>query len=372
MLCAFILLKRPRFFWVGVLWLTMFLSALKITMVTVLPEFKKLPLGTILLPGKANAAGWVGLFAEKIWYFLLGVGNYFSGANNIDSFRLALASPSVLHSMIISWLVLGIALVSCCAAVLRPSTPPIPRILAIFALVMFAVGEAGAIYSQPQDPQMQIEPMFVVIAGMLLLPWGNRMLRNAVVGALVLFALNGAWNVHLMMQYRGLDSRSYGEVAELNRLFPKETTVVVCQGMEGWITWQYVFFWDGHWADWMQRNFQLARAFTTVRGNTGDAAAEMIEAEINEARSKGLRIVAGALWTVPEDEAVGSYTTVTTEANAKVFVAKLRRDFHAGQQWNTAIGPFVELLPSSAPDSRAALLFDAEYFQRTIQSRTMR
>jgi hypothetical protein len=352
--CAFLLLKHPRFFWTGALWLTVFLSSIKLMILAVLPEFKKLPLGTVLLPGKANAAGWVGLFVEKIWFFLLGVGNYFSGANNLSNFRSALESSSVFRSMIISWMVLAIALGSCCAAALRPSTRPIPRILSIFALVMFAVGEAGAIYSQPQDPQMQIEPMFVVIAGMLLLPWANRILRRAAVGAVVLFALNGAWNVHLMMPQRGLDSRAIADVTEINRLFPKETTVVVCQGMEGWITWQYVFFWDGHSAEWMKRNFQLARPFTTVRGISGDAAAEMMEAEINDARSHGLRVVASALWTTPENEAVGSYTTVTTEANAKVFVAKLRHDIPIGQQWNTPIGPFVELLPSNAPESGAA------------------
>jgi len=217
---------------------------------------------------------------------------------------------------------------------------------------MFAAGEAGAIYSQPQDPQMQIEPMFIVIAGMTLLPWANLvLLRKGPVILAALFALNAAWNVHLMTHGRGADSRAFGQVVELERLFPRANTVVVCQGMEGWTTWQYVFLWNGQWSEWMQRNVQLSRPFTTVRGISGEAAAQMIVERINRERAQGLRIVAGALWTTPENEAFGSYTTVTTEANARAFVSALRREFRVGQQWNTQIGPFVELVPANPTDS---------------------
>jgi hypothetical protein len=96
---------------------------------------------------------------------------------------------------------------------------------------------------------------------------------------------------------------------------------------------------------WLTRNFQLARPFATHRDISGAAAAAMMGKQIDDAFANWLGVVASALWNMPEDDSIGSFTTVTNEADARVYVTALTARYRTGAQWNTKLGPFVELLP---------------------------
>jgi hypothetical protein len=348
---AVLLTQRRGFLWAGTAWLFLFLVFVQ-TLVLLAFPLRHIPVWAVVYPGKADAAGWVGFFGEKRWNLLVGIGNYFAGANNMTDYKAAFANASLVHMMIVSWTVLAIALVvSLVALIRRPSNSGV-ALLAAFGLALFLVGEAGALYSQPQDPQMQIEPMFATITGMIVLLGAaagitGGLWRRSLAGVLTLVgAANGASNVQLMRAGGGQDSKALSAIAEVDRLFPKDTTVIVSLGFEGWTTWQYVLLWRDSPEGFLKQSVHLARAFTMNRGITGSQAAAITVAQIDADLASGQRVVAAALWPQPAEEFVGAFTTVATESDARTYVALLRGHYRTGERWNTPVGPFVELLPA--------------------------
>ena len=348
---AVLLTRRRGFFWAGLAWLFLFLVFDQALILLAFP-LRHIPVWVVLHPAKADAAGWVGFFGEKGWNLLVGMGNYFAGGNNLGDYKGAFANASIFHLMLVSWTALAVALIASIVTVVRkPATSGLP-LLAAFGITLFLTGEAGALYSQPQDPQMQIEPMFAIIPGMiLLLGWrsilAGDLWRQGLAGALVLVgAANGAWNIHLMRAGSGQDSKALAAIAELDRLFPKNTTLLVWHGFEGWTTWQWVLLWKDDSVGFFKQNVHLARPFTMNRGITGRQAAAITTAQIDAALASGERVVAVALWPRPADDFVGAFTTVTTEAEARTYISLLKEHYRTGARWDTQMGPFVELLPA--------------------------
>jgi hypothetical protein len=348
---AVLLTRRAGFFWAGMAWLFLFLVFDQTMILLAFPSYH-IPVWVVLHPAKADAAGWVGFFGEKGWNLLVGMGNYFAGGSNLGDYKYAFANAPIFHLMLISWTALVLALIASIVTLVRKPVASGLPLLAAFGIVLFLTGEAGAVYSQPQDPQMQIEPMFAVISGMiLLLGWSSRLAghlwRQGLAGALALAgAANGAWNVHLMEAGRGQDSKALAAVAEMDRLFPKNTTLIVWHGFEGWTTWQWVLLWKDDSVGFFKQNVHLARPFTMNRGITGQQAAAITTAQIDAALASGERVVAIALWPRPAEEFVGSFTTVTTEAEARTYISLLEEHYRTGARWDTKMGPFVELLPA--------------------------
>ncbi|GEM_PF-1467589 len=348
---AILLPHGKRFLWQGTVWLLAFCVLAQILILIALPRHH-IPFWYVLYPGKANAGGWLGLFGEKFWYLLVGTGNYFSGANNMANYKMAFENASILRSMVLSWTVLAIALASCIAVAIRRRATSAAQFLSVYALALFTVGEAGAVYSQPQDPQMQIEPMFVVIAGMVLLVRQGAALNGSIgrrCGMLALTGIavaNSTWNVYLMQRGRGQDSEAIAAIAEIGRLFPKTKTVIVSHGFEGWLSWDYVLLWKGDSKGFIENSVHLARPFTITRGIKGSDAASIVCKQIDAALSEGRRVVAAALWTMPAQEMVDSLTTVTDQSDARAYVAILKKRYRSGAEWNTRLGRFVEILPA--------------------------
>jgi hypothetical protein len=350
---ALLLIVRRIFFWAGVAWLFIFCVFLQGLVLLAFP-WRHIPVWAVVYPGKADAGGWVGFLGEKGWNLLVGVGNYFAGANNMGDAKAAFANLSIFHLMLVSWAVLAVALAaSLITLVRRPGTSGL-SLLAIFGLVLFVVGEVEALYSQPQDPQLQIEPMFAIIPGMILLlgrgfEFSGRLWRRGLAGVLALVgAANGASNVHLMRGGSGLDSKALSAIAEMDRLFPRDTTVIVWHGFEGLTTWQHVFLWRNNTEGFLNSTVHLARPFTMSRGVTGRQAAAITTTRIDADLAKGRRVVGAAIWTRPAEEWVGAFTTVTTEGEARTYTALVKNHYRTGARWDTQAGLFVELLPADA------------------------
>ena len=348
---AVLLTRRLSFFWAGIAWLSLYLVFDQVVILLAFPS-AHIPVWVVLHPAKADAAGWVGFFGEKGWNLLVGMGNYFADGANLGDYKYAFGNALIFHLMVISWTALALAMIASIVTLVRtPIASGLP-LLAAFGIALFLTGEAGALHSQPQDPQMQIEPMFAVISGMvLLLGWSSRLagrlLRQGLAGALALAgAANGAFNIHLMKAGSGQDSKAVAAVAEMDRLFPKDSTLLVWHGFEGWTTWQWVLLWKDDSIGFFKQNVHLARPFTMNRGITGRQAAAITTAQIDAALASGERVVAVALWPRPADEFVGSFTTVTTEVEARTYISLLKEHYRTGKRWDTQMGPFVELLPA--------------------------
>jgi hypothetical protein len=336
-------IRRPVFLGIGAAWLFVFLCATQALVLLAFPALH-IPIWAIVLPAKAAAGGWLGLRAEKFFFLIVGVGNYFSGGANVASYRTSFEGASR-YSIIVSWIFVILAAGGCAAASLRRRAGMDAICVAVFAAALFLVGEGGNLYSQPQDPQMQVPPMFAAIAGFTLLAAVLQRRRLPLYGFAALLAANAYWNVAIMRASSGADGRGIAAVQELERLFPHQQTVMVCLGFEGWTTWQYILYWHNDTPAFLQRSFHLARSFTMSRGISGkDAAAEM-EAQIDRSMAAGLRVVATALWMEPPEQFEATLGTVTGAAEAAEYDRLLRARYRVGQHWQTQSGEIVELLP---------------------------
>ena len=345
-----VLCRTRSGFLIGAAWLFLFACAVQILSLLIFPRLH-IPIWALLYPAKgARAGGWVGLSLEKIQYLIIGIGNYFCGANNDANYQTGFQG-SHLRFVILSWVYFVPTLGASFVTLLSKRSAPALKYLAVFAIVLLATGEAGAFYSQPQDPQMQIQPMFATVAGLILIGsryrfWRPTVRRAIGAGFLAIAFANGVSNVVWLRAGRGGDSRSLTDLHELESLFPWSTTVIVCHGFEGWTTWQFVVARKGDSQAFLDRSIQLARPFTTTRGISGQEAAVDIKSQIDGALAKGLRVVATPLWTETPEHFVASLTTVTEESRARVYDGALRNSYRLGRKWTTGEGPFVELLPA--------------------------
>src|SRR6185295_7731812 len=126
---AALLTRGRRFFWAGLCWLFLFLVFLQVLVLAAFP-LRHIPVWAVLYPGKADAAGWVGFFGEKGWNLVVGMGSYFAGASNLADYKIAFASASIFHLMILSWAVLALALGACLLTMARRNNPSAVSLLA--------------------------------------------------------------------------------------------------------------------------------------------------------------------------------------------------------------------------------------------------
>jgi hypothetical protein len=346
---ALVMTRKRLYFAAGAVWLFVFLCFLQALILVCLPRLH-IPVWAIVYPGKADAGGWVGFDAEKLIYVCMGVGNYFSGGQNAVGYRFALQG-AWLRMMILSWIYLLVTVGACLVTLFSKRALLGLKCLAVFAIALFAAGEFGATYSQPQDPQMQIEPMLATLLGLILLTrqlLGNATLwRRLLIGSLtVLMAINGAWNVHLFRENAGGDSIALSQIQEVGALFPRENTLLVSSPFAGWTSWEYVILWQGNSQGFLDHSFDLATPFTTIRGISGKSAADFTAKRIDNALTSGLRVITTGLWTQTPEEFSSSLTPVTTLEQARLYDAALRPRYRTGRKWHTALGWFVELLPA--------------------------
>jgi hypothetical protein len=309
-----------------------------------------LPLLTVLIPTKAATGGWLGFHSEKVLYTIVGMGNYFSGAKNMETLASYAATPELI-SMSVTWVLFLVALFFCIRVLFSKSAPLEIKCLALFALAVAFAAEVENVYSQPQDPQMQIQPMFLTIAGLIILMkqiavmvW-TQARRALAVMLCAGFLANGAVNARDMFSNAGADSRSLAQVQELNDLFPQSSTVLVSQGFELWVTWQFTIGWQGNRIGFTQHTVHLVTPFTSNRYIGGEAAAALTRKRLADAFDHGYRVVAASLWTEPPNQFAATLTTVTSEKEAIVYETILRQSYRLGKTWRTSVGNFVELLP---------------------------
>jgi len=340
---AFLLPKGRTFFRTGVAWLLLFLISIRVLLLLAFPQ-RELTMLDALYPQKA-AAGWVGLLVQKIWFLAVGIGNYFTGAFNVDDWRIPFQNPSMLRLMIFSWAAWLAGFGTCAGILFWRRVAFRFRLLAVFAVVLFLTGEAGAVYSQPQDPQMQIQPMLIVVAGVILLAavaWR----RGVAMVLLAVAAVNGYTNVHLFSSRdRGGDSRAAAGIRQIESLFPKDKTMLVAQGFEIWVSWHFALLGYRNFGEYIRQNTLLTDVFAEHAGISASDAAADVEKQIDAAFASGRRVVADSVWTDPLEQSAASFATVTQEPIARAYLSILKKRYRAGTRWETQEGPFVELLP---------------------------
>jgi hypothetical protein len=346
-------LRNKRRLWALVFFVTLFLGMIVLVAVLLQSQARHFSLHWwwLLYPPKAAPTGWLGFGWNKVLYAVIGVGNYLSGATNVSDYRIALGSPRALRMIGISWLYLLITLGACLWALWSRRRNSDIRLLAVYAVAVFCLGELEHLYSQPQDPQSQIQPMFVTTAGLIvlfhLILYKVKTGRSRVV-LLVLaagFLVNGFWNAKMMYAEHGRDSQQAKDVHALAEIFPPATTMMITHGFEGWQTWWFVEVFQAESALYKKRNIHLSGAFLDHAGISPQDAAALIRRRIQAAFDSGDRVVAGALWTESKEDFVGSLTSIVSNERGQAFDDGLRGAFRMGVSWDTSVERFVELLP---------------------------
>ncbi len=349
-LFLFLVTRKRSTLVLGIAWLAVFLVVTQALALLFYPT-RHIPIWAVVLPQKAgDVGGWVGFHTMKLVYLIIGMGNYFTGAGNYSDYQAAFQGTN-LHYIIYSWTYVVLTMTGCAVALFSKRSSIGVRSLAAFAIMLLLAGEAGAVYSQPADPQMQIQPMFATIVGVIFLArwWYQSGVSGVVISIawIAVLMLNGLCNVQVMQAARDGDSQSVRAALQLDEMFPKKKDVIVGIGFEGWLTWDYIVTWRGDGPGFLGSFVGLATPFTTFKGINGPDAAAAVRKRIDRAMAHGMQVVAAALWTETSQTFVPALATVADPTQARIFEATLRTSYRIGQTWNTPVGPFVELLPKT-------------------------
>jgi hypothetical protein len=306
----------------------------------------------LLWPGKGVDSGWAGFASSKFALLVAGVGQYLLGGRNVVVWTVDSRLP---FELAVSSIVQLVLLVSVLRLGWRAPAPSRVRaVLAVF-IGTFAAGEVLNLYSQPQDPQMQINVMpWLTVAWALvlahLLPPDARPLWRG--GALALPLAVLAYNMVVLVPERGRDSLWRGVVGELERNTAPERTVFLYHGFEGIVSWQNLM-WAWRWsgacdlapAPAAQPRFKwIGVTHSLVQHPERSAAdhASALRREIDCALDKGYRVITRPIW-----EQKTELDAVLTTLNAAQHVPTLQKTFLDNYTtvpaFTTSVGLYLEV-----------------------------
>jgi hypothetical protein len=290
----------------------------------------------LLWTGKGVAEGWAGFSTVKLDLLWAGMTQYLAGgANAGDPSTL----PFLLNRMLAATpCLLAIAALSL-AILWRNRRFPEARILAAIFGVTFAAGEIMNFYSQPQDPQMQINVMAWLTVGWILIlgvavRWRSGLvLSTAFAISLALLA----YNVSVLAEHRGEDAAWRGALERIDRQVDASRTIFLLHGFEQQVSEMY-YNWDGDW-DYFEKlkpapapkpKFKL---LTLVEGPihkpqaTGPEIAEALRLQIERSMNLGYDVVANVVWTWNDTQFEASLAAIASADKAKALRQMLHENF---------------------------------------------
>ena len=288
----------------------------------------------ILWTGKGMNTGWGGFSVNKLTLLAVGVGEYWWGGKNItDAGTVALYKSEWLSSAVMQGLLLALFAHFLC----RHRTNERWRATAIMFLGTFVAGEVMNAYSQPQDPQMQINVMpwltlawTVALAGQI----ANRALFY-VVATLSVAPL--FYSIVAHDGQRGADSRTLASLAAIERQVDLARTVFVYSGFEGIVTWKYVL-WTKRWegvcdlgpAPQATPKFKWISLYGSSVNHpdwTPEQHAAALREQLDCALSRGYRLMATEVWNASAEELIRRMVTIAGRKTAAAMHAVMQDGF---------------------------------------------
>ncbi len=308
----------------------------------------------ILWTGKGVATGWAGITWDKAWMMLSGVGNYLLLVGGYVDPKSAKEAAGPLAISVL----LQVAIFIASVVLLWPRRDePRLRAVAIVFLGTLGAGQVLNFYSQPQDPQMQINVMpWLAVAWALVLASLLPARRGLAIGLAVLSFAPFAWNVSALAKWRGDDTRWLAATAALEKRFPPDSSVFLYFGYEPITTWKYAL-WSRTW-DWDNRvailpapsadpKFKWIAVNAGAIRHPGWTAAEhaaAIRRDINLALDRGYRVVVSEMWSWSPDVLAAFLGTVAASGRADAIYRMLHDDFRATEAFSDPVaGTYYEL-----------------------------
>jgi len=298
-----------------------------------------LGLPDILWTGKGVATGWAGFSPGKFELLAIGMGQYLLGARNVLIPTLDFPiGPETFVSMAVQ---LAALLYAATALWRHWNDARLRATLAVFLGTFFA-GEVMNAYSQPQDPQMQINimPWLTVVWGLALarslLP--DRRDRRRLLVFLALSATPLLYNSVRLSEVRGGDAAAREAVAGIDVKIDLSRTIFLYWGFEPIAGWQHYYDgqrWDGLAELGDAPDSPRFKWINVIRSplvhleRTGPENAAALEKEIDWALDHGYRVVVGEVWEWSADKLARSLVTVSGYASGPAIHAMLHNDYTA-------------------------------------------
>lgn len=294
----------------------------------------------LLWTGKGIDTGWAGLAWHKAWMMLAGIGSYFVFRDVPLTYTEVQASIPVLTLSV----VLQLAILAAAVYWLWPQRRDLRlRTIAAVFVGTWGAGEVFNFYSQPQDPQMQINVMILLPVAWLLLLGAVSATRPKLFALLAAVSLAPlVWNAAQLGRHRGKDERALAALAELERRFPPDSTVFVLNGLENIASWQYLV-WSSTWdmegppafgvAPSRDPRFKwVAATGAAIRhpGWTPEQHARAMKSAIDGAFDRGYRVVVSEVWDLSEQALADLLKSVQASDRASAIYAMLHDNYSVG------------------------------------------
>jgi hypothetical protein len=304
--------------------------------------FTPVPVNTLLWPGKGLGSGWAGWTFDKVVYTFAAIAHYQFFGLNAPSFATLIQWPYIC-GLLIGLVTFG-ALVWFVArgkAQWRTSPPVYATLLA--ALGTFVCGEIMNLYSQPQDPQMQVQPLYWMVLAIGLFLSDTKFRRRAALVTsylALLILLNG----RQLLLARGGDSQALSAVRQLEKASPPTNTLWVEHAFDQVNSWTFVLWpaGDRHichiGTDWVAH----------PKWTSSQVVANALK-EMGQAKAQGRNLVAGAIWDKSEDEFVGSFQTIVGPDQSRPLYRALHETYDGVPLTRTHWGQYYLLVPRKKP-----------------------
>lgn len=330
-------------------------------------------LGRLFWVGKGVGTGWAGFSPIKLQLTWVGMTESVLGGRYIQSDDWLRHPLNLLEVGAGSMLLLILAVTAVRYVWPRRRDKNTLALAVVFAGT-FLAGEVFNVYSQPQDPQMQLNvmPWIIPAWGMLLTRWFNGAERGpgkhvfrrrdwfAGPAAVAASLIPMAFTVPVIAGERGGNARYLAVLERLERQVEPSRTLFLYIGFDAVIPWQFVQ-WGATWPDlehlppaseatpnfkWLSITDGLIRH----RDWTSEQQAAELFRQIDRALGSGYRVVTNRLWVLPEQKWIEITQTVASPEIAPAIRQALLSRYRAEPVYVDPVeGPFFRLSPRGEP-----------------------
>ncbi|MFI5001405.1 MAG: hypothetical protein ACHQK9_16120, partial [Reyranellales bacterium] len=232
------------------------------------------------------------------------------------------------------------------------------RLWAVAAVFLgtLGAGQVFNIYSQPQDPQMQINVMPWLTVAWALLVAALLARPRAVIVLAVLSLAPLVWNVTQLAHWRGGDRAAVAALAEIEQRFPPDRTVFLYWGFEPITMWQFALWshtWDWDGAATVDPAPSAQPKFKWIAVDSGAAHhprwtpaehAASIKRDIDLALDRGYRVAVSDVWAMSVEQLAGQLGGLSAADRAPAIHAMLHDNYEASPVFTEpTVGAYYEL-----------------------------
>ncbi len=290
----------------------------------------------LLWTGKGVDSGWAGFTPRKIGFLWAGMTQYLSGGRNVSELDIiyTMWRELLVSSAIVVFLASGALVI-----LWRNRHAVDARVLATVFGITFGAGEILNFYSQPQDPQMQINVMaWLTIAWALVVASAARVRPALTFAASMAFcAMLLSYNIWQLLPLRGVDTAWRLTLDRIEREADPARTVFLLHGFEPTIS-KMFYHWDGRWdyfatlgpSPTPQTKFKvLALVSGPVNKSklTPKELADDLQHQIEKVIDLGYDVVASDIWDWNLARVEASLSTVANREKSEAIYQMLHSKF---------------------------------------------